>query len=260
MLLPFGLESHDYKLENMSIADMSTVAEADLIIYVGGESDSDWIEKLKSNVKSNAEWMALTDTVDPLSASLVEPLNHEALEHKHEHEIDEHVWTSPKRAIEIVESITERLCTLDEANSKTYRDNLKNYKKQLNELDNELTETVKNAKQNTLVFSDRFPFRYLCHDYKIEYAAAFTGCSALSEPTIAQINQISEAAVSSGTKYIFYMEKSNTVFAEKIASTIGIKTAMLHSCHNITREQFEEKATYYSLMKNNLKLISEALI
>lgn len=264
MLVPLGTESHDFKLENLTVAELKTVAEADLVVYVGGESDEDWISKLRSTVKSKAKWCALTRFTPTLEEIFTESMERE---HEHEHgethhtenAYDEHVWTSPKRAIDLVKSLTDIICTLDGENSEIYKKNCENYVSNLMLLDKELKDTVNAGVGKKLVFGDRFPFRYLCADYGFEFDAAFPGCSAVSDPSVKQITSLTQSAVESGTKTIFYMENSNPVFAESIAEKIGGKAMLLHSCHTLSRKEIESGLNYLSLTKQNIERIKEAL-
>lgn len=264
MLVPLGTESHDFKLENLTVAELKMVAIADLVVYVGGESDEDWISELRSTVKSNAKWCALTQFTPTLEEIFTESMEHE---HEHEHgethhtgdAFDEHVWTSPKRAIDMTESLTDIICGLDKENSGIYKKNCETYISKLIILDNELKNTVNVTAGKKLVFGDRFPFRYLCADYGLEFDAAFPGCSAVSDPSVKQITSLTQTAIQSGTKTVFYMENSNPVFAESIAQKIGGKAMLLHSCHTLSRKEIDAGLNYLSLTKQNIERIKEAL-
>lgn len=269
MLLPFGMESHDYNLESMSIADIRAVAEADLVIYTGGEGDKRWIETLRETVDNDALWLSLVETTELLPVAISSSMedhhhhdencdhDHESV-HEHSAEYDEHVWTSPKRVLNIVDVITEKLCELDVSNSESYKENAENYKNELNILSEELIKATEN-KELTLVFADRFSFRYLCHDYGFSFDAAFSGCSSTTDPSVAQINSLCVSAAKSNVKTVFYMENSNTLYAKGIAERVGAATKLLHSCHNVSSKEFSGGATYLSLMKNNVQSITEAL-
>lgn len=257
MLLPFGVESHDFGLESLTVADLFLVGKADLVIYVGGESDEAWVKKIRSTVKGNAEWMALTDTVSGLSELTSKSMEKE--DGEEEEEYDEHVWTSPKRAADIVCAITEKLCALDPGNSAVYRANCDAYLIKLGELDAELNSAVENARIKTLVFADRFPFRYLCADYGLDFDAAFPACSSSADPSALQITSLCSTAKENGAGVIFHMENSKTVYAERIASAVGAKVMLLHSCHTITEKEFKSGENYISIMKQNIKNITEAV-
>lgn len=257
MLVPFGMESHDFTLENMSVADVAMVGAADLFIYVGGESDSQWVDKLKNTVAGETEWLAIIDTVDTVNESLSDSMLR-AHEHDGDAEADEHVWASPKKAIEISDAITNELCYLDPHNAETYKENFADYKGKLQELDKRLYNVTRGSVNKTLIFADRFPFRYLAADYGLSYDAAFPGCSSATDPSVAQITSLCESAVATGAKAIFYMENSNPQYARQIAERVGAKTYLLHSCHTVTKAQYEAGASYISLMEGNINSISEA--
>lgn len=266
MLVPLGTESHDFQLENLTVAELKTVATADLVIYVGGESDLGWITELRNTVKDNATWLALTDTVETL-----EEISSDSMEHIHDHEhgehseheghtpYDEHVWTSPKRVMTVVRAITDELCRLDSSNAKIYEANCQKYLAELTQLDTELTLAVENGTKTQLIFGDRFPFRYLCADYGLTFDACFSGCSSGVDPSVAQMTSLTKSAMESEAKVIFYMENSNSVFAESVAQKVDGKAELLHSCHTFSKEELKSGVTYLSVMRENIRKISEAL-
>ena len=260
MLLPFSVESHDFSFDSLTVADLKKIASADLFIYIGGPSDKDWVGELKKSVKSDrTEYLALIDATDVLNESLSESMEHDHEDHGHleTETIDEHIWTSPKRAIEIVDFICAKLCDLDKQNSEAYLNNANNYKQRLIEADNKLSKIESSGKK--LIFADRFAFRYLCYDYKISYDAAFPGCSAATDPSVSQIASLTKSAKDSKAKSIFYLENSDPAFAKNIANAIGAKAVMLHSAHTVSKKEFENKISFISILENNILKISEAL-
>ena len=260
MLLPFSVESHDFSFDSLTVADLKKIASADLFIYIGGPSDKDWVGELKKSVKSDrTEYLALIDATDVLNESLSESMEHDHEDHGHleTETIDEHIWTSPKRAIEIVDFICAKLCDLDKQNSEAYLNNANNYKQRLIEADNKLSKIESSGKK--LIFADRFAFRYLCYDYKISYDAAFPGCSAATDPSVSQIASLTKSAKDSKVKSIFYLENSDPAFAKNIANAIGAKAVMLHSAHTVSKKEFENKISFISILENNILKISEAL-
>lgn len=268
MLVPLGTESHDFQLENLTVSELKTVAKADLVIYVGGESDLDWITELKNTIRGNASWMAMTDmveTLEEISSDSMEHIHDHTADHDehHDHEghtaYDEHVWTSPKRVIVVVEAITDELCRLDPDNSEFYRQNCEDYIKELQRLDSELSKTCKNGLKSKLIFGDRFPFRYLCEDYGLEFDAAFSGCSSGVDPSVAQMTSLTRNAIESGVRVVFYMENSDPVFAESIAKTVKGKAELLHSCHTFSKTEITNGVSYISVMRENIIKIAEAL-
>ena len=266
MLVPLGTESHDFLLENLTVADLKTVATSDLFIYVGGESDADWVGELRKTVNDKGTvWIKLTDTVETLqeieSQSMTEGHGHDHSRDGHDHHdygaYDEHVWTSPKRVKTVVAKLCEVLCELDSKNAEAFKENRDEYIKELDILDSKLTAAV-DDKECKMIFGDRFPFRYLCADYSIDFDAAFQGCSSGVDPSVAQMTSLTKSAVESKAKSIFYMENSDPLFATRIAESVGGKAVLLHSCHTFTKRELDDGATYLRTMSKNIEKIAEA--
>ena len=257
MLLSPGVESHGFE---PTLQDISNIGKSDLFIYVGGESD-EWVESVLDTVKDkNIKTISLVDTVETVEEELVEGMEEpEEEEEGEEHEIDEHVWTSPKNAIKIVNKICETLSEIDSENAEYYKNNADNYIKELKKLDSDLTEIVQNARIKTLIFAERFPFRYLAEHYGLKYYAAFPGCSSNSEPSLATINLLVEKVKEENVSKVFYIEFSNGAVADTICQMTGATKAELHSCHNVSKEEFNNGVTYIDLMKRNVETLREAL-
>ena len=258
MLLRPGMESHDY---DPTPQDIIKIQNADLFIYVGGESD-EWVEELLGSAdKKPKKSIALIDCVDAVEEETVEGMEQEKEEPEDsdEKEYDEHVWTSPVNAIEIVKSISESLPSLDKDNADTYKKNTADYCKRLSSLDAEFEDIVQNGKRNTIVFGDRFPFRYFTDRYGLEYSAAFPGCSSQTEPSAATVSYLIDKVNEEKIPVVFCIEFSGGKIADTICESTGAKKLEFHSCHNVTKQDFDNGVTYLQLMNNNKKVLREAL-
>jgi zinc transport system substrate-binding protein len=109
-----------------------------------------------------------------------------------------------------------------------------------------------------LIFADRFPFRYLCSDYRIEAEAAFAGCSGEVEPSLSVLDALYEKAKELELPAVLCMEGSNRAYADNLAKKLGCQSLLLHSCHNLSTELMETK-DYLSLMEDNLEVLKIAL-
>ncbi len=251
MLLKPGSESHSYE---PTPKDIINIQNCDLFIYTGGESDN-WIKEILSSVNSeDTHIINLTDICD-----LIEYED----EHNHDNEInhsyDEHVWTSPKNVKLISKAICEALCSIDSESESEYVANYNEYITQLDTLDNTLTEITANSQRNKLIFADRFPFAYLAKDYGLEYISAFPGCSEETEPSIKTVTSLIDTINREKIPTVFYIEFSNQKLADTIASETGAGKSLLHSCHNVTAEDFNSGVTYIDLMNENANTLKEAL-
>ena len=179
--------------------------------------------------------------------------------HHHEEELDEHVWTSPSNAIKIVAQISAQMCEKDAANAEIYQANAKKYTEQLSELDRSFRQVVESANRRTILFGDRFPFRYFADTYGLDYFAAFTGCSAESEASAATVAFLTEKVKAEKLPVVFTIELSNGKIADSICEATGAKKLTLYSCHNITSDQMKDGATYLSMMTENVESLRTAL-
>lgn len=203
----------------------------------------------------NNDW---TPTYYAASAS-ADDILHALTEHEHEEEIDEHVWTSPINAMKIVEKITELVSEKDSENADTYKKNCDSYIEQLKELDASFRDVVNHAKRKTIVFGDRFPFRYFADEYGLKYYAAFTGCSTETEASAATIAFLTDKVKEEQIPVVFHIELSNEKIADTICEATGAKKMVMYACHNVSKEQMENGATYLSMMQDNVKALQEAL-
>ncbi|MBQ2641356.1 MAG: zinc ABC transporter substrate-binding protein [Lachnospiraceae bacterium] len=188
--------------------------------------------------------------------------------HVHEEEPDEHVWTSPANCVILIEKLTEVFCQEDPARAAVYRRNGDAYRAAFEELDGEYLSMAASAARKTILFGDRFPFRYLAEELGLTCYAAFSGCSAESEPSAATIAFLIDKAADEKLPVVFRIEFSNGNIARAVSEaaqvrikgqTGRIRVLQLHSCHNVTRDEYSSGATCLSLMRGNLEALRQAL-
>ncbi|MDR1363529.1 MAG: metal ABC transporter substrate-binding protein [Spirochaetaceae bacterium] len=262
MLLPPGAESHSFE---PSPRDIINIQNSDIFIYIGGESES-WADRILDSLDtSKMKIIRLMDVVDVVEEEIVEGMQEEDdnvfedLDIEIEQEYDEHIWTSPKNAARMITAITDGLCEKDNANAPYYRQNAETYLAKLNKLDAEFQSIVDNAKRKTIVFGDRFPFRYFADAYGLSYFAAFPGCSTETEPSAATVAFLINKMKAEKIPVVFHIELSNEKMADIIAEETGAKKRLLHAVHNISKRDFERGVTYLELMTLNEEALREAL-
>lgn len=257
LLLPPGTESHSYE---PTPADIVSVQECDLFIYLGGESDA-WVDTILDSTGAGDRAMRMIDCVELLEEETVEGM--EAEHEDHDHDLgqvvgyDEHVWTSPKNAAAITRAIGARLEELDAAHAQDYAAGAEDYAGQLEALDQEFRTFFEGVTDKTMVFGDRFPLRYFAQEYGIRYYAAFPGCSTQTEPSAATVAFLTDKVREEGISTVWYIEFSNHLVADSIAEAAGADTALFHTCHNVSAEDLENGATYISLMEGNLERLRQ---
>ncbi len=182
-------------------------------------------------------------------------------EHNHEGgaEQDEHVWTSPKNAVKIVNKLAKQLGELDKDNKDYYADNARAYIKKLKKLDSQFENVVKRGKRKEIIVGDRFPFRYFADAYKLKYYAAFPGCSNDTEASAETIAFLTKRVKKDKIPVVFHIELSNEKVCKSICEATGAKKRQLNAVHNVTKKDFESGVAYMDLMNRNLEVMKEAL-
>lgn len=252
MLLPAGTESHTF---DPSTRDIRNIKNCDLFIYTGGESDY-WVEQILSALDSEVKTIKLMDVVKTYEEELSEGMQAED-EEDSEEEYDEHIWTSPKNAVTITRAIADAMKEISPENSDYFEENANAYIGELEKLDKDF-ESFFESHEIVMLFGDRFPLLYFAKEYDIEYYAAFPGCSAQTDVSAATMRKLTEIAKEKSISTVFYIELTSHNIADALAEAIGAKTALFHSCHNVTADDFKNGITYLDLMKNNLKILKEA--
>ena len=118
---------------------------------------------------------------------------------------------------------------------------------------------ISEAPDNLIVMGDRFPFRYLADEYGLEYYSAFSGCSSETEPGVYTMAFLIDRILENNVKNVFCLEFSTRKVAEKLSDATGAEILTLHSCNNVSKEDFKNNVTYIDLMYQNLNSLKEAL-
>jgi len=305
VLLDNGADLHSYQ---PSVDDIMRIAECDLFVYVGGESDT-WVkDALAQATNKNMKVINLLEVLgDSVKVEeIVEGMEHNHdhgdedhdhehehedgdehdhedgdehehedgdehdhedgddhdHEHEHEHEYDEHVWLSLRNAAKLVKAISSAMESLDEEHAETYKKNAEAYCAKLDELDKRYVAVVEAASCKTLLFGDRFPFRYLTDDYDLTYYAAFTGCSAESEASFETIKFLTTKVDELNLSAVMTIEGPNHKIAETIVENTKLKNQKiltLNSLQSMTSEDIKNGITYLSVMESNLEVLKDAL-
>lgn len=293
MLLDKGTDLHSYQ---PTADDIAKISACDLFIYVGGESDG-WVDDaLKESSNPNMQVINLMEVMgdsakeeevkEGMQAEEEHDHDHdgEAAEHDHDHdhdkeanhdhdhdhdntdeaeiEYDEHVWLSLRNTKKLVAEIEKAVEKIDAENKQVYEENTSKYLSKLDELDKEYEKAVAEAKRKTVLFGDRFPFRYMVDDYGLDYYAAFVGCSAETEASFNTVVFLANKVDELNLPVVLTIEKSD----QKIAKTIientkekNQKIEVMNSLQSVTGDEAKNGTSYYSVMKDNLEVLKKAL-
>ena len=282
MLLDNGIDLHSYQ---PTAQDLIKISDCDLFIYVGGESD-EWVERaLEQSTNKDMVVINLLESLgDKVKEEEVkegmqgeeehdhdhEDHDHDEEEHDHDHdhededevEYDEHVWLSLKNASAICETIEKGIEKIDPANASTYKENLASYKAKLNSLDTDYKAAVDASAVKTLVFGDRFPFRYMVDDYGLDYYAAFVGCSAETEASFETIVFLAGKIDELGLHSVLTIEGNDHRIAETVIANTTAKNQKIltmNSLQSTTSRDVTNGTSYLTVMTENLNTLKEAL-
>jgi len=278
MLLDKGVDLHSFQ---PSAEDILKITSCDMFIYVGGESD-EWVDDVLK--QSTNKDMVVIDLLDVLGDRVKEEETVEGMEHEHEHddhdhehedhdehehehegaepEYDEHVWLSLKNAKILCEQIEKEMENLDPERKESYKKNLEEYVKQLESLDARYQEAVDQSPCKTLIFADRFPFRYMTDDYGLTYYAAFSGCSAESEASFDTVVFLAEKVDEVNPGAVLTIEGAKHRIAETVVENTSDPTRKIlamDSLQSTTSNDVKNGKTYLSVMQTNLEVLKEAL-
>ena len=271
LLVTAGREAHSFEPTPL---DVIRISQADVFICNGGESET-WVDDiLDAAGESIGSVVHMMDHAHVLGEEFSEGMQggHDHDEHAHdEHdghdhdgheeeiEYDEHIWTSPRIAMDLCRVIADTLAQADPAHAQEYQDRLAAYLRELTDLDRAFRDTVEAGQRHLLVFGDRFPLLYFCREYGLDYRAAFHGCSGDTEPSLATLKYLIDKVNQEDIPVVYTIELSSQKVANAIAETTGARVLTFHSCQTLTRQEFDGGETYLSLMWKNVDVLKEGL-
>ncbi len=294
LLLGNGTDMHSFQ---PTMADILKVSTCDVFIYVGGESDAWVADVLKGAGNPDRRAINLMEVLgdqakeeevvegmqDEDGHTHVEAEDHgdvtegenaananadtdadaaDAHSQDEDLEYDEHVWLSLRNAALFCDTIASALGDADPDNAQLYQRNADAYEEKLVALDQEYQAAVEQSQTKTVLFADRFPFRYLVDDYNLTYYAAFTGCSAETDASFETITFLAGKLDDLKLPVVFTIENSDQKVAQAVienTKTKDQKILPLNSMQSVTTKEVEEGTTYLSIMENNLQILKEAL-
>ncbi len=260
MLTDNGSDMHSYQL---TADDIVTISSCDLFIYIGGVSDL-WVDEVLREVPDKKMTvLRLFDVMGDLvkTEETVEGMQGEDEEHdENAEDLDEHIWLSLKNAQISCNAIANALCAADPENSDLYAANAAAYIEKLSALDEEYRLAADNAERKTLLFCDRFPFRYLTDDYGLTYYAAFAGCSAETEASFETISFLANKLDELELGYVLIIDGTQDKIAQTVirsSSKKDQKILVLNSMQSVTADDINNGMSYLSVMENNLSVLKE---
>jgi len=248
LLLPPGMESHNYE---PGVEDIKKIAESDLFIYTGAIMEP-WAESIIASVEIKGK---IVDASENIKLCTHE---HMSGEHHHHDNLDPHIWSSPENAMVMVENIVNALCVADPQNGDFYRENAKKYLEELEMLHNELTLLGEECEDIVLCHGGKFAMTYL-ENYGFDFLAAYDSCATSQEPSVMRVKEIIDKINEQKLKGVFCEELSSGRVAQTIGEETGVPVYLLHSCHNLSKDELLRGETYLTLMKSNIENIKKVI-
>lgn len=279
LLMSPGQDSHSFE---PTPADIVKIDSADVFIYNGGSIEN-WVEEVVDSLENKSQLrMKMMEYVETLEEDHEhmdeiyaqghshEEENQEEGEHSHEEEnqddgershgeVDEHIWTSPSYAMTLVQEICDKLCETMPEKKEKFKKNAQNYVNQIKQVDYRFRKIVEKSQYKEIIFADKFPLKYFANEYGLKYYAAFPGCSGDTEPSAKTVAFLIDKVEDHAVKGVFYLELSSQSMADVICDDTGVKKYRFHSCHNITKKQFDSGVTYIDLMQENAAVLEAVL-
>lgn len=248
LLLPPGGESHSYE---PSPSDVIRISNADIFLYTGDAMET-WVPKLLSGI--NSPTLKIVDVSKGISLDPVD--EHDGHDHG---AFDPHIWTSPVMSKQIVQNIAQALQEADPAHQADYQENLGVYLEKLDALDTRFRDIVSHGKRRDFIFGSRFACRYFAREYGLSPDSPYDSCSAETEPGAQAMAHVIDHVKTAGIPVIYYQELTDQRVSQAVAEATGAQPLLFHSCHNVSKTDFESGVTYLSLMEQNAVNLEKGL-
>jgi zinc transport system substrate-binding protein len=274
LLMDKGGDLHNFQ---PSALDIARVSGCDVFIYVGGESDT-WVKdaleeavnpdlvavNMMEALEENGNLYEEEDVWDEIASFEYKRIQETGHSHDgdDENEYDEHIWLSLRNAAILNEYICEVLSVADADNATLYRSNCDKYISELSSLDSEYMDVVEQSDNDTLLFADRFAFRYMIEDYGLNYYAAFEGCSAETEASFNTVAYLADKFSELDINAVVILDGSSDRLAQVIienSNNTDGQIVVFNSMQSVSKNDIENGVTYLSVMRDNLSALKLAL-
>ncbi len=267
LLLDPGMESHSF---DPSTADMVTINKADVFVYTGPALET-WVAQMTDSFSKDLQVVDLSSQIlseleggrdqdSKTNEEIDKDQEADDTDHAdHHHDVDPHIWTSPVYAMEMVKMIRDAVCEADPEHAVTYENNAADYLEKLEKLDEKFKNIVAGGKRKEIVHGGRFALYHFAKEYGVEWEAAYDTCTEQAEPSAKKIVELTEEIKEEKIPVIFCEELMEPKVAKSISEATGAQMLLLHSCHNVSGEDFEKGVTYLELMEQNANNLQIAL-
>ena len=249
-----GVDSHNF---DPSVEGILQIKKSNLFIYTGDFMEP-WAVDLKTDPSGYLDLSKVTGI--RLEEIHSKDHQHDDTTHSHEHLVDPHIWTSPSNLLLMTDAICEKIISLDEGNKDFYLENANAYKAEIQKIILDLNAIKELSINTTFYFGSPFAFYYLFTEFELEYYSVYKTCSVEVDPSMNDILDITRLLVDNNIKYLLVKELSATNVAESIVADTTVELALLHSGHNLSKEDFDRGITLIDIMKSNVQVLRKAIV
>ncbi|WP_228409437.1 metal ABC transporter solute-binding protein, Zn/Mn family [Radiobacillus deserti] len=250
-IYPPGADSHTYEPTTKT---MTELAKADAFFYFGKVLEP-FAESVAHALDDQHVRFIELGSHEELFKQSLERDHSEHLDDGHAHgDHDPHIWLDPLRALTLASILKEELILVIPERKQEIEDNFNILKSELIELDEQYRTTLKNKKDKTILVSHA-GYGYWEERYGIKQLAV-NGVNNSAEPSQADLIHLIEEAHEHHLSYMVFEQNISDSISLKIQSEMGIHAAHIHNLAVRTESDIEKKEDYFSLMRQNLKVLN----
>lgn len=270
-------EVHDFEPSAKDMADLSNAK----VLFLSGADLESWKDKVEK--ASKIEMVDTSKGIDLIKTEDEEDHDHEHEDSEDEHEdskkeedhdhedgeeehhhhhhhhglYDPHVWLSPKNGIIQAKNIAEKLSEIDPDNKDYYMGNFEKIKKELEEIDKNYGEKLKN-KENKKFLVDHEAFSYLARDYGLEQIP-LTSITSTNEADAKTMKNAIDFVKKEKISAIFYEKGGSDKNVKTLANELSLDAKAINTIEYASDDDLKNEKTYQEMIKENLELMESSL-
>ena len=252
---PNGVDPHTYDPSQKQMVD---IGKSDLFLYTGDNLDP-VAKKIAKAINDKDKTLSLESSLDKKDLLKGEEDEHEheyGEEHEHHHhgKYDPHIWLDSVVSQKFAKAIRDELVKKDSKHQSYYEDSYKKLVKELKGLDKDMKQAVKGNEGKT-VYISHDSIGYLADRYNFKQEG-IENMNA-EEPSQKDLTNIVKQIKEDKVKNILAEENVSNKIADTVRKETNAKIIKFYNMGSHTKQQ--DKNTYQSFMKENIKAIEKAL-
>jgi len=251
-LMKAGVDPHLYKA---SQGDISKLDKADVIFYNGLHLEGKMVE-IFEKMSSKKTTVAVSDGIDHSTLRT-------GAENGMDTEFDPHIWFNVKHWMKATETVRDTLVTHDPEHADDYKSNADTYLKQLQQLDEEVSEKIKTIPESSRVLvTAHDAFGYFGDAYGLQ-VMGLQGMSTASEAGTKDVTDLRDFLVDNKIKAVFIESSVPRKAIDAVIEGAKKKGHQLEIGGELFSDAMGEdgtpEGTYIGMVRHNVNTIVNAL-